>query len=171
MAIAASVAATDQEPALQGDQAARDARARLRLCADRDRARLSGNSGGRGYLLRMVAAPGECHRRPYRLDGLPRQDAPTAIRIFHHKTGAVVLHPLEDNDGTPFYADAESVLGQVPRRGVPMILHETRAKVEDGKPRPTKVYAMSSVQHLVQRLRKLAKCPRRSRSMPAGMAA
>jgi hypothetical protein len=87
------------------------------------------------------------------------KDAPTAIRIFHHKTNAVVLHPLEDNDGTPFYADAEAVLAQVPRRGVPMILHETRRKVEDGKPKPTKVYAMSSVQHLVQRLRKLAKLP------------
>jgi hypothetical protein len=87
------------------------------------------------------------------------KDAPTAIRIFHHKTGAVVLHPLEDHDGTPFYADAEAVLAQVPRRGVPMILYETRRKVVDGKPRSTKVYAMSSVQHLVQRLRKLAKLP------------
>jgi hypothetical protein len=26
-------------------------------------------------------------------------DAPTAIRVFHHKTGAVVWHPLEENDG------------------------------------------------------------------------
>jgi hypothetical protein len=38
--------------------------------------------------------------------------APTAIRITHHKTGAVVLHPLEDSDGTQFYADAEVVLLQ-----------------------------------------------------------
>jgi hypothetical protein len=40
-----------------------------------------------------------------------------------------------------------------------MMLHEVRRTVEDGKPKPTKVYAMSSVQHLVQRLRKLAKLP------------
>src|SRR5215469_6889947 len=38
------------------------------------------------------------------------RDAPSAIRITHHKTGAVVLHPLEDADGTHFYADAEAVL-------------------------------------------------------------
>jgi hypothetical protein len=86
-----------------------------------------------------------------------RKEAPTAIRIFPHKTNAVVLHPLEGHDGTPFHADAEAVLAQVPRRGVPMILHEV--KVEKGKPRPTKAYAMSSGQHLVQRLRKLAKLP------------
>jgi hypothetical protein len=40
--------------------------------------------------------------------------APTAIRIFYHKTGAVVLRPLEDNDDTPFYADAEAVLAHEP---------------------------------------------------------
>jgi hypothetical protein len=79
---------------------------------------------------------------------------PTAIRIFHHKTGAVVLHPPEDNDGTPFYADAESVLSQVPRLGVPMVLHVPRGKGKTAKP-----YAMPSVQHIVQRLRKLAKLP------------
>jgi hypothetical protein len=58
-----------------------------------------------------------------------------------------------------FYADAEAVLAVVARRGIPVILHETREKVEDSKPRPTKLYAMSSVQHLVQRLRKQAKLP------------
>ena len=56
------------------------------------------------------------------------REAPTAVRIFHHKTGAVVLHPLQDADGTLFYADAESVLAKLPRRGIPMILHETRDK-------------------------------------------
>jgi hypothetical protein len=49
------------------------------------------------------------------------REAPTAIRIFHHKTGAVVLHPLQDGDGTLFYGDAEDVLAKVPRRGIPMI--------------------------------------------------
>jgi hypothetical protein len=42
------------------------------------------------------------------------KDAPTAIRIIHHKTGATVWHPLEEttDEGTiKFYADAE----QMPR--------------------------------------------------------
>jgi hypothetical protein len=87
------------------------------------------------------------------------KDAPKAIRIFHHKTGAVILHPLEDTiegETVLFYADAEAVLAEVPRRGIPVVLHETRGKVE---PRPTKLYAMSSVEHIVQRLRRLAKLP------------
>jgi hypothetical protein len=49
------------------------------------------------------------------------KDAPTAIRIIHHKTGATVWHPLEEttDEGTiKFYADAEQVLARVPRRGV-----------------------------------------------------
>jgi hypothetical protein len=51
------------------------------------------------------------------------------------KTGAVVLHPLEDRDGTPFYADAEVVLAKVPRRGIPMIMHEDRKRPEVDKPK------------------------------------
>ena len=50
------------------------------------------------------------------------KDAPDAIRIEHHKTGAMVPHPLQDADGTPFYAEAERVLSHLPRRGVPLIL-------------------------------------------------
>ena len=65
------------------------------------------------------------------------REAPTAIRVFHHKTGAIVLHPLRDADGTLFYADAEAILAKVPRRGIPMILHETRDKTAEGKPKPT----------------------------------
>jgi len=49
--------------------------------------------------------------------------APDQIRILHHKTGAVVLHPLSDpTTGELFYADAEAVLARLPRRGVPMVL-------------------------------------------------
>ena len=61
------------------------------------------------------------------------REAPTAIRIFHHKTGEIVLHPLQDRDGTLFYGDAEEVLTKVPRRGIPMILHETRARLNLGR--------------------------------------
>jgi integrase len=87
------------------------------------------------------------------------REAPTAIRIFHHKTGAVVLHPLQDSDGTLFYADAEDVLAKAPRRGIPMILHETRSKTEPGKPKPTKLYSESGMAKLVRRLRKEADLP------------
>jgi hypothetical protein len=57
------------------------------------------------------------------------KDAPSAIRIVHHKTGATVWHPLEEqtDEGTvQFYADAEAVLARVPRCGVPMILKSKR---------------------------------------------
>jgi hypothetical protein len=87
------------------------------------------------------------------------RDAPTAIRIFHHKTGAVVLHPLQDADGTLFYGDAEEVLAKVPRRGIPMILHETRDKTELGQPKPTKLYSESGMAKLVRQLRNEAGLP------------
>jgi hypothetical protein len=54
---------------------------------------------------------------------------PSAIKIEHHKTGAVVWHPLEeltDAGIVKFYEDAEAVLARLPRRGVPMILREVR---------------------------------------------
>ena len=61
------------------------------------------------------------------------RNAPTAIKIEHHKTGAEVWHPLEEAtpDGTVirFYEDAEAVLGHLPKRGVPLILKLRR----DGK--------------------------------------
>jgi hypothetical protein len=95
------------------------------------------------------------------------REAPSAIRIFHHKTGAVVLHPLEETISGPagqpervlFYADAELVLAKLPRRGIPMILHETRGKTEDGKLNPTKLYSESGMAKLVRRIRKLAELP------------
>jgi hypothetical protein len=57
------------------------------------------------------------------------KDAPAAIKIEHHKTGAVVWHPLEETTtgvAIMFYADAEAVLAQLPRRGVPLILKVRR---------------------------------------------
>jgi hypothetical protein len=57
------------------------------------------------------------------------RQAPNAIKIEHHKTGAVVWHPLEESTeaGTvKFYADAEAVLAKLPRRGVPLILKVRR---------------------------------------------
>jgi hypothetical protein len=73
------------------------------------------------------------------------------IQIEHHKTGAVVNHPLQDTlaDGSVinFYSDAEAILSHLKRRGLPMILRE----VGDGKAKP---YSFSGMQKIVQRMRK-----------------
>lgn len=71
---------------------------------------------------------------------------PSAIKIEHHKTGAVVWHPLQDADGTLFYADAEAVLAKLPRCGVPMILRQVREGV-------TKPYSFSGFQKIVHTMR------------------
>jgi hypothetical protein len=85
------------------------------------------------------------------------REAPTVIRITHHKTGAIVLHPLESIDGTRFYADAECVLGKVPRRGIGMILHDGR--ITDHGKVAARHYSASGMAKLVRRLRKLAELP------------
>ena len=57
-----------------------------------------------------------------------RNNGETAIRIEHHKTGAIVNHPLEDEDGVLFYEEAEDVLSHLKRLGIPLILHKRRTK-------------------------------------------
>jgi hypothetical protein len=77
------------------------------------------------------------------------QQAPAMIRIEHHKTGAVVLHPLEettDNGVILFYEDAEAVLARLPRLGVPMILRLVREGT-------TKPYSFSGMQKIVHTMR------------------
>lgn len=81
------------------------------------------------------------------------KEAPTTLRVEHHKTGAVVLHPLEEliiTDGKSehvlYYADAEAVLAQLPRRGIPMILRDV------GKG-ATKLYSFSGMQKIVHTMR------------------
>jgi hypothetical protein len=57
------------------------------------------------------------------------KDHPNAIKILHHKTGAVVWHPLEETTeagAVRFYEEAEAVLARAPRRGVPMVLKPAR---------------------------------------------
>ena len=74
---------------------------------------------------------------------------PNAIHIEHHKTGEQVWHPLEEtiNDvRTAFYADAEAVLAELPRRGIPMILRQM--KNDSGKP-----YSFSGMQKIVHQMR------------------
>jgi hypothetical protein len=82
-------------------------------------------------------------------------DFPHALRIVHHKTGAVVWHPLEEvtPDGpVPFYPEAESVLARLPRRGVPMILKA----VKGGPAVPFSIMAMDK---RVRKLRLALKLP------------
>ena len=77
------------------------------------------------------------------------QDAPNAIKITHHKTGAVIWHPLEEttDEGTvKFYGDAEAVLARLPRRGVAMILKAARDGI-------TKPYDRHEMAKLVRTLR------------------
>lgn len=75
-----------------------------------------------------------------------RNPEPT-IRVEHHKTGAMIDHPLQDSDGTLFYADAEAILSKLTRRGIPMIM---------GLQKP---YAYSTIQKTVQRMSKKLKLP------------
>jgi hypothetical protein len=72
------------------------------------------------------------------------KDAPTAIKINHHKTDAVVWHPLEETteEGTmKFYGDAEAVLAHLPRRGITMILKQR----PDGTTEPYTAMQMSKI--------------------------
>jgi hypothetical protein len=74
---------------------------------------------------------------------------PSAIKIEHHKTGAVVWHPLEEKTEAgvvKFYDDAEAVLARLPRRGVPMILREVRKGI-------TKPFSFSGMQKIVHTMR------------------
>jgi hypothetical protein len=74
------------------------------------------------------------------------KDWPNAIKIEHHKTGAVVWHPLQDDDGTMFYEDAEAVLAKLPRLGVPMIMR----RVSEGASKP---YSFPGMQKIVHKMR------------------
>ena len=78
---------------------------------------------------------------------------PNAIKILHHKTGATVWHPLEDTvdgDIVQFYAEAEAILSNLPRRGVPMILREVKSRYGVA----FKPYSFSGFEKIVQQLRK-----------------
>lgn len=74
---------------------------------------------------------------------------PSAVKIEHHKTGAVVWHPLEESTEAgvvKFYEDAEAVLARLPCRGVPMILREVREGI-------TKPFSFSGMQKIVHTMR------------------
>jgi hypothetical protein len=80
---------------------------------------------------------------------------PRAIRIEHHKTGEMVLHPLEEAAGevpTSFYAEAEEILAKVPKRGLAMVLRAGRG----GKDRP---WTPMTSHHVVRDLRERLALP------------
>ena len=91
-----------------------------------------------------------------------------AVKIEHHKTGSVVRHPLEDhteNGGVRSYTeDAEAVLAQLPRRGVPMILRQAGEGI-------TKPFSFSGMQKIVHIMRDKLGLPPTFTSMLADMAA
>ena len=77
---------------------------------------------------------------------------PNAIKILHHKTGAIVRHPLEETvDGVivRFYPEAEAILEKLPRRGIPMILREVKTRSGTA----FKPYSYSGFEKLIQNLR------------------
>jgi hypothetical protein len=95
---------------------------------------------------------GEIKWSDYRTNSNPGQ-----IRIEHHKTGKFVLHPLEEwnDDGRVlFYEEAEKVLSQLPRRGIPMILREIRpSKQRPNDPIVHQLFSFSGFQKIVQTMR------------------
>jgi hypothetical protein len=59
------------------------------------------------------------------------KNAPNQIRIEHHKTAEMVLHPLEETAGkvrTLFYEEAEEILAKVPRLGLGIVMRDRRGK-------------------------------------------
>jgi hypothetical protein len=77
------------------------------------------------------------------------REAPNAIKINHHKTGAVIWHPLEESTDEGvilFYPDAEAVLSALPRRGVAMILKRRQDST-------TEPYTAMQMAKIVRKLR------------------
>jgi hypothetical protein len=66
--------------------------------------------------------------------GYRGKDHPTQIRIEHHKTGEMVMHPLEETAIDPetgqktrtlFYEEAEEILGHLPKIGIGLVMRKT----------------------------------------------
>jgi len=73
---------------------------------------------------------------------------PNHVRIFHHKTGQIVLQPLED-EGRKLYPELETYLADLPRIGVPIV-------VTKGSRGPSRPYAMVYAQAKVREARERA---------------
>ena len=73
---------------------------------------------------------------------------PNHVRIFHQKTGQVVLQPLE-HEGRKLYPELENYLADLPRIGVPIV-------VTKGSRGPSRPYAMVYAQAKVREAREHA---------------
>jgi integrase len=88
---------------------------------------------------------------------------PQHVHVFHHKTGERVWQPLEDEAGLLF-PEIESVLAELPRLGVPIVLTTGRLnegasrgrKGAKGEPRP---YSHSYAKRIVREARRAAGLP------------
>jgi hypothetical protein len=76
------------------------------------------------------------------------ESQPKHVRIFHHKTGEVVMQPLED-EGRLLFPELEEYLATLPRLGTPIVLTAGHR----GPPRP---YSMAFAAARVRKARKLA---------------
>jgi hypothetical protein len=75
-------------------------------------------------------------------------DHPNHVRILHHKTGEVVVQPLEDG-GRKLFPELEEYLAELPRLGVAMV-------VTKGSRGPSRPYAMVYAQAKVREAREQA---------------
>lgn len=75
-------------------------------------------------------------------------DHPSHVRIFHHKTGEIVVQPLED-EGRKLYPELEEYLSFLPRLGVAIV-------VTKGSRGPSRPYAMVYAQAKVREARERA---------------
>lgn len=88
---------------------------------------------------------------------------PSHVQVFHHKTGARVWQPLEDETGLLF-PELEAALAALPRLGVPIVLTTGRFNEETsrgrkgakGEPRP---YSHSYAKRIVREARRAAGLP------------
>lgn len=78
-------------------------------------------------------------------------ERPNHVRIFHHKTGEEVWHPLED-DGDRLYPELENYLAQLDRLRGPII-------VSPGKRSAPAPYSMSYAKNTVAKARRVAGLP------------
>ena len=53
-------------------------------------------------------------------------DAPTKVRIFHHKTGVIVEMPLHDEDGTALWPEIMTRLDEAPRHGTLIVTRDVQ---------------------------------------------
>jgi integrase len=89
--------------------------------------------------------------------------APSHVHVFHHKTGARVWQPLEDETGLLF-PELEAALAALPRLGGPIVLTAGRLNEEisrgrkgaKGEPRP---YSHSYGKRIVREARRAAGLP------------